>query len=54
MRLNYEGSISIDEAWLSLAEIREYEQVDVLQVMVIDSLLMQLKRRRHEMGRQMD
>ena len=30
--LNYEGSISVDEAWLKLAEIREYEQVDVLNI----------------------
>ena len=30
--LNYEGSISVDDAWLKLAEIREYEQVDVLNI----------------------
>ena len=30
--LNYEGSISVDETWLSLTEIREYEQVDVLNI----------------------
>lgn len=30
--LNYEGSISIDEGWLDIVNIREYEQVDVLNI----------------------
>ena len=30
--LNYEGSISVDEGWLDMVDIREYEQVDVLNI----------------------
>ncbi len=30
--IDYEGSISIDEDWLNIVEIREYEKVDVLNI----------------------